>query len=61
MVAHGPGKDSQKKKGAILAPATPTMKGHFVMLRISHPTATVSMPVSREISRVEAHRSLKSR
>ena len=52
----------RKKRGAILAAAaTPTMKGDSVMLRISHPTATVSMPVPRENSRVEAHRSLKSR
>jgi len=52
----------RKKKGAILAAAaTPTMNGDPVMLRISHPTATFSMPVPREYSRVEAHRSLKSR
>ena len=51
----------RKRKGAILAAAaTPTMKGDSVMLRISHPTATVSIPVPRENSRVEAHRSLKS-
>jgi hypothetical protein len=62
MVAHGPGKDSQKKERR-----HPGSGGHAyhesdsVMLRIRHPTATVSMPVPRENSRVEAHRSLKSR
>ncbi len=57
-----PERSPRKKKGAILAAeATPTMNGDPVMSKISQPTATFSMPVPREYSRVEAHNSLKSR
>lgn len=57
-----PERRPKKKKGAILAAeATPTMNGEPVISKISQPTATFSMPLPREYSRVEAHKSLKSR